>query len=72
MGMSVGQIEKQTQDRVVALFRDRLRYSYLGNWKDRPNNPCIEPELLAAWLRKQGGLFQAICRVNRLDGESKD
>ena len=33
---TVGQIEKKTQARVVALFRDRLGYDYLGNWIDRP------------------------------------
>ena len=33
---TIGQIEKRTQNRVVALFRDRLGYDYLGNWIDRP------------------------------------
>ncbi|HUP93233.1 MAG TPA: hypothetical protein VM074_13375 [Solimonas sp.] len=33
---AVGQIEKRTQARVVALFRDRLGYDYLGDWSDRP------------------------------------
>lgn len=28
---TVGQIEKQTQDRVVALFRATLGYAYLGD-----------------------------------------
>jgi type I restriction enzyme R subunit len=51
---SIGQIEKRTQDRVVALFRDRLGYDYLGNWIDRPGNANIEPELLRTWLQKQG------------------
>lgn len=35
---SVGQIEKRTQARVVALFRDRLGYDYLGNLIDIPDN----------------------------------
>ncbi len=51
---TVGQIEKKTQTRVVALFRERLGYAYLGNWIDRPGNANIEPELLRAWLEKQG------------------
>jgi len=50
----VGQFEKQTQARVVALFRDRLGCDYLGKWIDRAGNADIEPELLAAWLGKQG------------------
>jgi len=32
---TVGQIEKKTQARVVALFRDTLGYTYLGDWRDR-------------------------------------
>ena len=50
---TVGQIEKKTQARVVALFRDRLHYDYLGD-KTELDNLNIEPELLAAWLQKQG------------------
>ena len=51
---TVGEIEKKTQARIVALFRDRLKYDYLGNWIDRPNNRNIEPALLRDWLVKQG------------------
>ena len=51
---TVGQIEKQTQARVVALLRDRLHYTYLGNWLDRAGNANIEPERLTAWLASRG------------------
>jgi type I restriction enzyme, R subunit len=51
---TIGQIEKLTQARVVALFRDRLHYDYLGNWIDRPDNSNIKTDLLTAWLKKQG------------------
>lgn len=34
-GDSVGQPERATQDRVIALFRDELAYRYLGDWSDR-------------------------------------
>ena len=50
---TVGQIEKKTQARVVALFQDRLGYGYLGNRIDRDNRN-IEPELLTSWLKQQG------------------
>lgn len=35
---TVGQIEKRTQARVVALFRERLRYDYLGDRSDLDNH----------------------------------
>ena len=50
---TVGQIEKKTQRRVIALFRDTLGYTYLGDWTDRPNNRNIEPDDLRAWLQQQ-------------------
>ena len=50
---TVGQIEKRTQARVVALFRDRLNYDYLGD-KAELDNCNIEETLLRRWLTKQG------------------
>jgi len=38
---TVGQIERLTQNRVVALFQKQLDYDYLGNWEDRENNSNI-------------------------------
>jgi type I restriction enzyme R subunit len=51
---TVGQLEKKTQARVVALLRDRLHYVELGNWVDRANNRNIEPEHLRRWLSGRG------------------
>ncbi len=48
--MDVGQIERKTQERVVKLFRENLRYQYLGNWEERPNNSNIEEGLLRSHL----------------------
>jgi type I restriction enzyme R subunit len=50
---TVGQIERKTQARIVALFCDRLKYAYLGNWEDRPDNRNIEESLLREFLKKQ-------------------
>ena len=52
--MSIGKPERATQDRVIALFRDELKYRYLGDWTDRPNNSNIEESLLTDYLRKAG------------------
>ena len=51
---TVGQIERLTQNRIVRLFRDELKYTYLGNWEDRTNNSNIEEELLTNYLAKKG------------------
>jgi type I restriction enzyme R subunit len=50
----VGQPERATQNRVVALFRDELGYRYLGDWTDRFNNRNIEEGMLSAHLMKDG------------------
>ena len=38
---TIGQIEKMTQERVVALVEGVLDYDYLGNWIDREDNRNI-------------------------------
>ncbi len=57
--------ERDTQNRVVALCRDTLAYTHLGNWRDRANNSNVEPDLLAAFLRKsgysEGHITKAVC-----------
>ncbi len=52
----VGQIERITQDRIIALFanENKLDYKYLGNWHDRLNNSNIEEELLRNHLHESG------------------
>jgi type I restriction enzyme R subunit len=49
---AIGKAERVTQKRVIALFRDELKYRYLGNWSDRPGNSNIEEELLKEYLTK--------------------
>jgi type I restriction enzyme R subunit len=48
---TVGQFEKKTQARVVALFSDTLGYDYLGNWTDRENNCNIKEGFLRPFLK---------------------
>ena len=65
---TVGQREIETQRRVVAFFRDTLRYNYLGDWTDRPANSNVEQELLASWLRRRGHADRLVGKaLERLD-----
>ena len=50
----VGQRERATQKRVVALFRKQLGYDYYGDWQDRAGNSNIEEGYLRDWLQRQG------------------
>ena len=51
---TVGEIEIRTQERVVTFFRDALGYTYLGHWKERPDNSNIEKARLTDWLSGRG------------------
>ena len=51
---NVGDIERITQNRVVRLFKEKLGYTYLGNWEDRPNNSNIEEDLVTKYLTRKG------------------
>lgn len=61
----VGQLERDTQDRVVQLFQEQLEYTYYGNWQYRPNNSPIEEEYLHLWLTRQGVAEALIKKVIR-------
>jgi type I restriction enzyme R subunit len=51
---TIGQPERATQNRVIALFRDELGYRYFGDWTDRDGNSNIEEEPLTAFLTRSG------------------
>ncbi len=51
---NVNELEIVTQDRIVhKIFEEKLKYTYLGNFKDRENNSNIEEELLLKFLVKK-------------------
>ncbi|MBN1663905.1 MAG: HsdR family type I site-specific deoxyribonuclease [Deltaproteobacteria bacterium] len=50
---TIGNLERATQNRVIALFQNELKYRYLGNWEERENNSNVEEEILAAYLARK-------------------
>jgi type I restriction enzyme R subunit len=60
---TIGQPERATQDRVIALFRDELRYGYLGDWSERDGNSNIEESLASAYLTTAGYSAAQISRA---------
>ena len=59
---NIGQPERVTQNRVIALFRDELDYRYLGDWIDRDGNSNIEEDILSAYLTASGYTSAQISR----------
>ena len=51
---SVNELEIKTQNRIInEIFINKLKYTYLGDFKDRENNSNIEEELLLKFLLKK-------------------
>jgi len=44
---NIGQIERETQNRIIKLFKEQLGYTYYGNWEEREKNSNIEVNDLA-------------------------
>ncbi len=59
----IGQPERATQNRVIALFSDELGYRFLGDWTDRDDNSNIEEGLLTGFLTKSGYRPEQISRA---------
>lgn len=51
---NIGQPERHSQNRIVKLFKEQLKYAYYGNWEERENNSNVEEKYLASYLHRQG------------------
>ena len=60
---TVGQKEIRTQKNVIAFFKEKLGYDYLGDWHYRQDNSNIEKAPFTDWLKRQGHSEQIISRV---------
>ncbi|AHX12006.1 restriction endonuclease subunit R [Dyella jiangningensis] len=54
MSDQIGKPERNTQHRVIRLFKEQLGYTYLGDWSDRDGNSNIEEALLSSYLAEAG------------------
>ena len=54
MDTNIGAKERVTQNRLIGLFKNVLKYTYLGNWETREGNANIEETLLTAYLSRRG------------------
>jgi hypothetical protein len=59
----VGKPERETQSRVIALFRDELHYRYLGDRADRPGNSNIGER--GQTVDSPGAIYHAMDRGGR-------
>lgn len=53
MDTNIGAIERVTQNRLIGLFKNVLKYSYLGNWENREGNSNVEEDLLTKYLSRR-------------------
>ena len=58
----IGQIERKTQNRVVALLRDQLGYTYAGNLEDHANSN-VRDAVLSGWLTSKGYSLPVITKA---------
>jgi type I restriction enzyme R subunit len=66
----IGEPERTTQDRVIALFTKRLGWRYLGDWSERANSN-IEETLFGASLKARGyGEAQIAAALERIRREA--
>jgi type I restriction enzyme, R subunit len=55
--------ERETQNRLIALFRNELKYRYLSDWRERPNNSNMEEEILTDYLKTRDYSAEQISRA---------
>lgn len=68
----IGKSEWETQQRVIALFRDELGYRYLGNWVDRAGNSNIGEKLLTDYLAGKYSPAEISAAIYRLTMEANN
>lgn len=63
---TIGKPERETQKRIIAMFRDQLKYRFLGDFTERQNNSNIEEGALSEYLTRTGHPPERISRAIHL------
>lgn len=65
---AIGKTERSTQDRLIQLFKDELKYQYLGDWEEQVRVQPIEENLLFDYLTKRAKYSEALANkaINEL------
>lgn len=59
---NIGKPERETQNRIVTLFKNELEYTYLGNWEDQERTQPIEENLLLDFLINSQGYSEIVAK----------
>ncbi|MCO6163692.1 type I restriction endonuclease subunit R [Flavobacterium sp. NRK F7] len=59
---NIGKSERETQNRIVALFKQELNYTYLGNLEDQQRTQPIEEDLLLEFLIYTQGYSELVAK----------
>lgn len=59
---NIGKSERETQNRIIALFKNELDYTYLGNWEDQQRTHPIEENLLLDFLTNTQGYSEIVAK----------
>ena len=72
MDSHIGEPERPVQNRVLALFKEKLKYEYLGNYEYRTYNRNIERKLLFDYLMstKKWSKDEAKRAITKLEKEA--
>jgi type I restriction enzyme R subunit len=54
MSNNIGKSERASQNRIVKLFQDKLKYQYLGDWQEEVRTQPVEETILKTHLLQKG------------------
>lgn len=57
---NIGKSERESQNRIIQLFKNELQYTYLGNWEDQQRTQPIEENLLLDFLINSQGYSDVV------------